>query len=341
MVMNRPPKISVVIASYNHEPYVAESVESVLNQSFGDLELIITDDGSTDQTVGVVNEFRDSRLSIEVFKKNRGACVALNHCIRRAQGEFIAILNSDDTFMPDKLAKQFNFMVEHPEIGAVFALPEVVDQRGNPIADGEFLLDQQLASRWDWLRYFFDQRNILCHPSVLIRRKCYEKVGLYDARLAQLPDFDMWIRLCQQFEIHVLQEKLIKLRKLDDMKNASSPRIEVLLRATWEGRQILNHYRKMSPMELINVFPEFTNNSANVMRELAWRALKRGNQVHAAFGLDLLHDIMPPENQEEDYAKFIAMTGLIDVFGIGWVHRLTAELDTIKKIQRVSYTRFV
>jgi hypothetical protein len=220
-------------------------------------------------------------------------------------------------------------------------LPEVIDQRGNPIADEEFLVDRQLASRWDWLRSFFDQRNVLCHPTVLIRRKCYEAIGLYDARLAQLPDLDMWIRLCRQFEIHVMQEKLIKLRKLDDMKNASSPRIEVLLRAAWEGRQVLNHYTKMPPMELIKIFPEFAGNSENVMRELAWRALKRGSQVHAAFGLDLLHDLMPPENQAEDYAKFIHMTGLIDVFGIGWFHKLTAELDTLKKAQRVSYPRFV
>ena len=124
------PRVSVVIASYEHEAYVGESIGSVLAQSWQDFEVVVTDDGSRDATAQRVREIDDPRVSLEVFERNRGACVALNHGVRRARGEYVAILNSDDVFEPDKLALQVEYLDANPQVGAVFAWPSVVDERG-------------------------------------------------------------------------------------------------------------------------------------------------------------------------------------------------------------------
>src|SRR5271157_850227 len=100
------PRLSVIMPSYNHARFVGRAVESVLEQSFGDFEFIITDDGSSDGTPDVIRRFHDPRIDYERFPVNQGGCGATNRCIERAQGEYVALLNSDDFFLPDKLAKQ-------------------------------------------------------------------------------------------------------------------------------------------------------------------------------------------------------------------------------------------
>src|SRR5215813_7848077 len=114
------PRVSVCMASFNHEKYVRAAVESALAQSFQDLEILVTDDGSKDGTVDEIRAIRDPRVSMEVFPKNRRACLAKNACIRRSKGEYIANLNSDDLFLPGKLEQQVRFLDAHPEVGAVF-----------------------------------------------------------------------------------------------------------------------------------------------------------------------------------------------------------------------------
>src|SRR5450631_4125746 len=113
-------RVSVVIPSYNHGKYIAQCIESVLAQSFADLEVVITDDASTDDTVARIHAFRDPRVRLHTFPKNLGQCVALNASIRRSVGEYIAVLNSDDYFAPGKLERQVSFLDVNPEIGAVF-----------------------------------------------------------------------------------------------------------------------------------------------------------------------------------------------------------------------------
>ena len=97
------PKVSVIMASYNHEKYVGQAVQSVLDQTYQDFELVIADDGSTDRTAAEVAKFADPRIKFFPFSQNRGQFVTTNHCLRQATGEYIAVLNSDDAFLPTKL----------------------------------------------------------------------------------------------------------------------------------------------------------------------------------------------------------------------------------------------
>ena len=317
------PRLSIVIASYNHAPFVQDSLRSVLQQSFQDFEILVTDDGSRDGTPEQVRAVGDSRIALNVLPENRGACIAMNDCIRRARGEYIAVLNSDDVFLPGKLARQVAFLDDHPHIGAVFGYPAFIDERGQRFDDATHkdhaVFHVHNRPRHEWLRHFFDRGNALCHPTVMIRRSVYDTVGLYDARLAQVPDLEMWMRVCLRFDIHVLPEPMTGFRIRDNLQNASAARPEVVIRDAWERAHILRHYLGLSRAELDAVFPEYQGRSESVAELLAERALSLAYPFYVRFALDTLFNALPPHGDSPAYRRFITLTGKQDL------HRLYAS----------------
>ena len=292
------PRVSVIIPAYNHEKFVAQAIESVLQQTFQDFEIIITDDGSSDNTARVIKKFSDPRIRFFAFENNRGACVVANIALQHVQGEYVAILSSDDLFLPKKLETQVQFLDRHPEYGAVFSDAQLIDENGEPLQDESHpythLFNQPNKSRFEWLRHFFYKENCLCHPTVLIRSECYRKIGSFNEWYAQLPDFEFWVRLCQHYEIHILPEKLIQFRILSQNKNASSARPEVISRASWEHRHVLDCFLNVDPSEFALVFPEYEGPEVisrdHVAYELARLALE-GN-VHHGFAIEVLYDLL-------------------------------------------------
>lgn len=220
------PVISVVMATYNHASYVAQAIASVLKQRGVHFEFLIADDGSTDSTCEVVESIKDPRIRFFPHQTNRGACIVTNELIERARGEFIALINSDDYWCDeDKLAFQLDILRENPSLGASFGRARFVDKRGEGISKRRLsfgtVFDQANRTQGEWLRYFFEHGNCLCHPTVLIRRKCYEELGMYNNSLRQLPDFDMWIRLVKSYPIHVSERELISFRVLPGESTSS------------------------------------------------------------------------------------------------------------------------
>ena len=130
------PLVSVVMPSYNHEAFVAEAIGSLIDQSFEEWELVVTDDGSPDDTVEVIGSFDDPRIRLHAFDRNRGACSAMNDAISRARGRYVAVLNSDDAFAPHKLATQVEYLERHPDRAAVFATAEFIDENSELLAPG-------------------------------------------------------------------------------------------------------------------------------------------------------------------------------------------------------------
>jgi glycosyltransferase involved in cell wall biosynthesis len=114
-------KVSVIMTSYNHEQFVAAAIQSVLDQTFHDWELVIRDDGSTDGTSQVIASFDDPRIRYLGSGSNLGASLSANVCIEAARAPYVAILCSDDIFLPEKLARQVEFLDEHPEVAALFS----------------------------------------------------------------------------------------------------------------------------------------------------------------------------------------------------------------------------
>src|SRR3989338_1603458 len=113
------PKVSVIIASYNHEDYVGEAIQSVLDQSFQDFEIVIVDDASTDNSVEKIKKFKDKRIKLIVSKENKGQFVSTNQAILTSKGKYVSILNSDDAYLPNKLKVQTEFLDARPTCAAV------------------------------------------------------------------------------------------------------------------------------------------------------------------------------------------------------------------------------
>lgn len=241
-----PPTVSVIMATYNHAPFVAEAIQSVLEQKGVDFEFLISDDGSIDSTREVVAAIKDNRITFFSNEVNRGACVVTNELIERASGEFIALINSDDYWCDDgKLAFQVKYLRDNPKVGACFGRAKFVDRHGVEIDKSDLpfgsVFDQQNRSQGQWLRRFFDLGNCICHPTIMIRKSCYQELGGYDNRLRQLPDFHMWIRLIKKYNIFVSDRTFVAFRQLAG-ENASAGTADNMTRLHNESYFVLREF---------------------------------------------------------------------------------------------------
>jgi len=327
------PKISVILTSFNHAKYIQEAIDTVLNQTLADFELIILDDCSSDNSWGLINQYSDPRIKAYRSEGQGEVACRLNNAISEvAAGEYIAIHHSDDAWEPDKLEKQVAYLQAHPEVGAVFTKARVIAEDSTPLPDGQHFyvrfFDQPNRTRHEWLRYFFSQGNALCHPSVLIRKVCYQECGLYRYGLAQVPDLDMWMRLCLKYEIHILPDKLVRFRARADDANASGNRPDTRIRGVYEYYKLLPTYQMIESFaELVKVFPSAKKydrgDESNRDFALAMVALEeKPFPFTQLFGLDLLFGIISDPQcaanikrlYDFDYRNFIALTAQHDVF---------------------------
>ncbi|RYF37098.1 MAG: glycosyltransferase, partial [Comamonadaceae bacterium] len=211
------PLVSVVMAAYNHESFVLEAVDSVLSQQGVDLELLVEDDASSDQTAALLETIRDPRVKVVAKQVNEGAYATHNSLLRRATGEFVAVINSDDVWLGrDKLAYQIDILRSDERIGASFGQPAYIGPAGEPLGkDSTFsgrIFEQPNRPQAQWLRHFFQTGNCLCHPTVVIRRECHDRLGPYDNRLRQIADYDMWVRVIKHWNIHNSDRELVAFR---------------------------------------------------------------------------------------------------------------------------------
>ena len=347
------PRVSVVIPSYNHERFVGAAVASALAQSMSDLEVIAVDDASTDSSVAVLGAVKDSRFRYVVQSENRGPSATLNTGIRLARGEYVATLDSDDMFLPDKLARQLEVLDADPAIGAVFSLAEVIDESGSAIPDEGMArvaaaMDQRNRPRHQWLARFFDQGNCFCHPSSVMRSPLFGEVGYYDERLAQLQDHDMWLRLLRRHEIFIIQEKLVRYRWARSGTNLSSiRRPERASRVWWESSRLLRHFLGLSIADVESIF------GAEVVaryRELGMSpdlmvieiAAQRPSITYHAFALNALFDLLPAFGATGPWHRHLmALAERLDPMGSQSILHLQAELAaSAKRLPVVPELRF-
>jgi glycosyltransferase involved in cell wall biosynthesis len=337
------PQVSVVIKSYNHAAYVAETIQSILDQSFQDFEIVVTDDGSIDGTPDVIRRFTDPRIHLEVFEQNRGISTAMNATIARARGELIAILNSDDFALPGRLERQVAFLRANPEVAAVFSLPRTVDESGKPTKgyfDFTFPLSLPDLSRTSLLRAFFFHCNFLCGPTAMIRRSVYGQIGGYDPRLTNLQDLDMWVRLCTGHDIHVMPEELTAFRIRDGDRNMSAPRVDAGLRTPFEFAQVLRRYRAMRPDLLRQAFASGLAAKGIVAEDsqdrwLAELALTVDTPAHRLFALETLYETARGHG---DFDRLRSATGTIDLFGVLSIAQREQALRAVFRSRSWRYT---
>ena len=229
------PAVSVVTPAYNVAPYLGATIESVLSQTFDDWELLIVDDGSVDETLEIATAYahRDPRIVI-IQQANGGISAARNRALANAAGALIAILDSDDVWLPQYLEKQVRILEAHPEIDIVTGNAWFLGSRR----------DGQLARPYPDTRPVPDLVNLLAdEESVFImsvfRRRVFDVVGGFDASLRTNEDYDFWLRAAiAGFRFHRNDEPLGYYRRRDDSLSASEVRM-------LSG--ILRVYRKLRP----------------------------------------------------------------------------------------------
>ena len=334
-VASPPPAVSVVIASYNHQDFVVESINSVLDQTFGDFELIVVDDGSADGTWDAIQTVSDPRIRAYRLGQNQGGAAALNYGIQEARGEFVAVLNSDDLWAPHKLERQLAAFAARPELGAVFTSARFIDETGSPMPASEVLpwhdvFRARNRSQGQWLRRFFEQGNALCHPSVLIRRSFYLEHGLYDNRLRQLPDLDMWIRLVKAHPIHVINtEDLVLFRMLTQGRNTSAVSDVTVARTYREHLIVMERFFDgCSDQTLVEGFGDamrtatlYSRDERKIAEMLLWLNLPCPmHAINRAHGLREMHELL---GQESAARLLRAQEGITDQT----FHAQTGSLD--------------
>lgn len=260
------PRVSVLMSSYNHEKFIAEAIRSVIGQSFSDFEFLIIDDQSIDKTFHIAKSFEkeDSRIKVIQSANNRGMVRNTNELILKAQGEYIAIINSDDFWEQNKLKKQVEFLDQNSEYGACFTDVNLINEQSKVLPQqGPFRNFKK--NNYQWLNYFFSFGNCLCYPSSLVRKDCYIKVGLFNQAFICLLDFDMWVRLSiAGVGIYVVEEKLTNFRVFGDESNLSGKNYESLVRDVLEAEKVLFNYLNIKNYnEFIKIFDDYKSDYPN------------------------------------------------------------------------------
>jgi len=196
--------VSVVIPTYNRARFIAKAIASVLDQTYRDFEIIVVDDGSTDQTQEKLESYGD-RIITHSYTPNRGVSYARNRGIDLARGTYIAFLDSDDFWKPEKLKKQMEFLENHPEysIVATQCLVNLIDEDLNTI---KYLEKNELHHELTYAKIF--QRPFIMPSSILMKKECFDVVGNFDENRRVLEDIDLYLRLAQKYKIGFINEPL-------------------------------------------------------------------------------------------------------------------------------------
>lgn len=200
-------KVSAIVPAYNAMKYLPESLDSILAQTYPNFEVIIVNDGSTDNLIEWVSQLTDPRVKL-ISQENRGLAGARNTGLNNARGEYIAYLDADDLWDPTKLAKQVEVLEQNLEVGLVYTWIERINEQGKSIGK-PFKINLE-GDIWEKLT----ENNVIAPSSAMIRRSCFEKVGMFDASLQAFgEDWDMWLRIAACYSIRVIPETLCSYRE--------------------------------------------------------------------------------------------------------------------------------
>lgn len=275
--MKHNPLVSVIIPAYNHELYIEEALQSVVNQTYPNIELIVINDGSTDGTAGIIEKFiqvNNERNIQYVNKENEGVCKTLNKGLNMSTGDYVAFLASDDLWLPDRVSIQLEFMEQNQNIGMLFS-------------DAWFLrFNSQTDIKWSDYKqginnYFKNgiqntdmymlllTRAIIPALTVLIKKQVLDKVGFFDENLVYEDD-DMWLRIAREYPIAYIDMPLA-LYRLHDSNISNNTRFMI------KGMvQTLKKHLRMKPLKQkpIKGFVIITRLAFNIAINRIIKALK-------------------------------------------------------------------
>ncbi len=246
------PKVSVIIPTYNRAHFIAEAIQSVLDQTFTDFEIIVVDDGSTDNTKNVVDGFKDPRIKY-IYQENRGVANARNTSIKASSGEHIAFLDSDDMWLPENLELKVKLLDACPDAALV--------------SSDYYIFDSDTGAT---LRRFWDNRpyryllelaegtrqpvafaTLLTPTVALVRRHVFDEVGYFDESLQGSDDWDMWLRILPHFPIKMINLPLARYRQHNAQLTTTNPTRRYLAEVAMLNKAIRDYSLSKEDMKFI------------------------------------------------------------------------------------------
>ncbi len=197
--------ISVLMSAYNGEAYLNEAIDSILGQTYTNFEFIIVNDGSTDNTLAILETYNDYRIRIINSEQNCGLIDSLNKGIAAAKGEYIARLDADDIAMPERLAKQVAYLRENPEIILLGSGAMLMDTKQNSITDTYYQHEQHCIP----VHLLF--RNIFIHSSIIVKTEVLAAIK-FDKDYYLAEDYIVWVQIAQKYKTASIKESLVKHR---------------------------------------------------------------------------------------------------------------------------------
>lgn len=229
-------KVSVIIPAYNKADLTVQTVNSVLAQTYKNVEIIVVDDGSTDDTAHKLSIFGDKIKYL--LKKNGGACSARNAGLRKASGEFIAFLDCDDLYHPTKIERSVDYLNKHPEFGFVHTGVNWIDNDGKKVGTN---IDKR-SRKEGWIADRLIYGNFLCNPTIVARQQFVRSIGGFDESMFAPADWDFWLKLAEKCQAGFISEALTDYRITD---NYTFKHIE---RVIDEERRVIGNFFKRNSL---------------------------------------------------------------------------------------------
>lgn len=223
----RNPLVSIVMVNYNQERYIGAAIESVLQQSYQNWELIVVDDGSTDRSKEIIQSYADERIRPYFLEQNRHICYATNYGFAKVKGEYLARLDSDDVWRPAKLDKQVAFLEAHQKEQVLFTKLDIINENGEVVNDEKkdlyTLYNSRQENREEWIRFFFFVGNSLIQSGMMMRTALMRETGDFNLAYMQAHDFDYFVRLIKRTGFCFLEEPLIEYRRAESQNSSYHP----------------------------------------------------------------------------------------------------------------------
>ena len=316
------PHISVIVPVYNGEKTIRETVESVLNQTWQDFEIIIINDGSQDRTLDVISGIQDSRIKVFSYP-NAGQAASRNRGIGKASGEYIAFLDADDLWTADKLEAQYQALQENPEAKVAYSWSNHIDESGKFLRTGSHVTaNGNVYERLLLLNFFEHGSNPLIH------KQAFVEVGGFDESLPPTEDWDMWLRLAARYHFVAVSSPQILYRVYNNSASSN------VFRLSSACMTVIERAFNQAPASLQYVKPY---SIANISKYITYKALEgspsreRGLVAARFFWKAILNDLamLPPKR---DFFKIWLKIAAVVLLPPHLVHKLFNRFQSLHGI---------
>lgn len=260
------PKVTVLMSVYNSEDFLAEAIESILNQTFKNFEFLIINDGSKDKSESIIKKYQDPRIRL-ISRENKGLTYSLNEGLKLAKGEYIARQDSDDISVKIRLQKEVEFLDSHLDFGMAGSNYTIIDETGKK------LVTTNIFTHHDDLKMALITCNQFGHGSVMMRKSVLEEVGGYDKAVGTVEDYDLWTRISRKSKVCNFEQPLYLWRKSDESVVHSNHALNIRQTFDQRDRNFEHFLEHRSEYKIFNWHPsgtDYRRRKATMYRDLAY-----------------------------------------------------------------------